>query len=71
MCLYRITASQVQIEANHEPLLDAEQLTLLRAWNYTITNATEPYASLNLVHKIGDTVTAVADSRGGGSPASF
>lgn len=67
----RITTTQVLLERNHSTQLDARQLMLLAAWNYTIGNSSEPYPSLNVIHKVGDTVTAAADSRGGGSPASF
>lgn len=67
----RITTTQVLLERNHGTQLDARQLMLLAAWNYTIGNSSEPYPSLNVIHKVGDTATAAADSRGGGSPASF
>ncbi|XP_046658453.1 glutathione hydrolase 7-like isoform X1 [Homalodisca vitripennis] len=66
----RLLHSKVLLE-DHMPRLDDHQVAELGALNLTVNSTPGPYPTLNIIHKFGDTVTAVADSRGDGAPASF
>ncbi|CAG2056704.1 unnamed protein product, partial [Timema podura] len=61
----------LQLEGWHEPLFGKATLDTFTGSGFKLHLHSEPYQSVNVVEKYGDTLTSHSDSRGGGLSSRF
>lgn len=67
----RITGEEIYLEDSHIPNIDLNEKNLFSKAQYKILSAMLPYPTINIIHKDGDVLTSVSDSRGSGSAIDF
>ena len=70
----RVRIRTPHIELEHDGIPEEDERTLQWAMNFTLHDgSTSPpvYPSINVIQKLGDTLTAHADSRGSGNYVTF